>query len=229
MRPGASPVSFDVTAYTIIKHPSLCKYSEIHEVGPSRLHHALWHHLHHLPALPTRPPFFVLFKPHHSLLDLRPQIRTVKGRFMHHLTAVLTVPPQPILAVCRPGLLDHDPYRVGEADGVMRRVGGQEEHLAFADRDVAVGAGVDDFEEHAAAVLVEPFGGLVDVVVCSGVGAADDLGGLAMGLGNSKGERCHDCDILVVDAVVVDWRFEEVGVLFEPSLVISKSSLGECI
>lgn len=103
---------------------------------------------------------------------------------MHYLTAVLTVPPQPILAVCRPRLLYHYPYRVGEANGVVWRVGGKEEHFAFADWDVAVGAGVDDSEEHAAAVLVEPFGGLVDVVVCSGVGAADDLDRLAMGPGS---------------------------------------------
>ncbi len=41
--------------------------------------------------------------------------------------------------------------------------------------DVPEGAVVDDFEEHCAAVLVEPFGGCVDVVVCSGVGAADNL------------------------------------------------------
>ena len=62
----------------------------------------------------------------------------------------------------------------------MWSIGGQEEHLALADRHVAedgVGTGgvLDDFEEHAAAVLVEPFRGWVDMVVCARIGAADDL------------------------------------------------------
>lgn len=45
------------------------------------------------------------------------------------------------------------------------------------DVDVAerVVGGVDDFEKHGAAVLVEPLGRCVDVVVCSLVGAAYDL------------------------------------------------------
>ena len=46
--------------------------------------------------------------------------------------------------------------------------------------------------------MVEEFGGAVDVVVCSCVWAADD----------------HDGHWVGVDAVVVDWGFEEVGVLF---------------
>ena len=49
-------------------------------------------------------------------------------------------------------------------------------------------------------MLVEEFGGGVDVVVCSGVGTAD----------------YHYCHGVVVDAVVVYWGFEEVGVFFEP-------------
>jgi hypothetical protein len=58
----------------------------------------------------------------------------------------------------------------------VRRVGGQEEHVALADENVFEGAVVDDLEDHGAAVLVKVFGGCVDVVVCAGVGAADDLG-----------------------------------------------------
>jgi len=48
-------------------------------------------------------------------------------------------------------------------------------------------------------VLEEPFGGGVYVVVGSGVGAPD----------------YHYCEVGVVDAVVVDGGFEEVGVLFK--------------
>lgn len=64
----------------------------------------------------------------------------------------------------------------------MRCIWGQEEHLAFGDYDVAEGTGVDDFQEHGAPVLVEPFGGFVDVVVGAGVGTAYDLGGGVRGV-----------------------------------------------
>lgn len=100
-------------------------------------------------------------------------------------------------------MLEDDADGVGEADGVVGGVGRKEEHVALADDDVLEGVvvgGVDDLEEHGAAVLVEPFGGLVDVVVGAGVGAADD----------------HDGEAFVVDAVVVDGGFEEVGVFFKP-------------
>lgn len=47
------------------------------------------------------------------------------------------------------------------------------------------------------------------MVICAGVGAAND----------------HDHYIFVVDAVVVYWGFEEVGVVFEPGRV-SRSAWG---
>lgn len=60
--------------------------------------------------------------------------------------------------------------------------------------------GIDDFEQHAAFVLVEPFCCLVDVVVCAFVGTADD----------------HDGYGIVVDTVVVYGGFEHVGVFGDP-------------
>lgn len=107
----------------------------------------------------------------------------------------------------------------------MRRVGGQQEHVALADDDVAKGRAVDDLEHHGAAVLVEPLGGLVDVVVGAGVGAADDLGVLVEGLRIDDGissiwrKTCHDCKVIVVDAVVADGRLEQVGVFLEPGMM----------
>jgi hypothetical protein len=102
------------------------------------------------------------------------------------------------------------------------RVWGQEEHFAFGDYYVAEGAFVDYFEHHGAAVLVEPFGGFVDVVVGAGVGTAYDLEFCEKEsfekLGGAK--VYHDCHILVIDAVVVDRWFEEMGVLFEPVEVL---------
>lgn len=106
----------------------------------------------------------------------------MKSSLMHNhrlstrLTAAFrAVPAHAINRVRGAALLQDDADGVCEAHRVVRRVGGEEEHVALADDDVAEGCAVDDFEGHCAAVLVEPFGGLVDVVVGAGVGAADDL------------------------------------------------------
>lgn len=107
---------------------------------------------------------------------------------MHDGGALLTVPPHAVDGGLRTALLEDDADGVGEAHGVMGGVGGQEEHVALADDDVAEGAVVDDLEEHGALVLVEPFGGFVDVVVGAGVGAADDLG--IGGAGRREGIAC---------------------------------------
>lgn len=97
----------------------------------------------------------------------------------------------------------------------MRGVGREEEDRTFVDGDVLWswwgGRGVDCSQEHGAAVLVEEFGGCVDVVVGAGVGAADYHYCVA---GGSRGGG-------VVDTVVVDRGLEEVGVSFEP---VEKSS-----
>ena len=149
----------------------------------SWLHDTTRHRLGQRPTSPTFPLRLVPREIHHGGLDLRPEIGTMEGALVHHPATNLAVPAQPVQTALGPRLLEHDADGGREADGVMRRVGGQEEHFALADGHVAedgavVGAGgvlLDDFEEHAAAVLVEPFGSRVDVVVCAGVGAADDL------------------------------------------------------
>lgn len=121
---------------------------------------------------------------------------------MHDLPTPRTVPPQPIHAALGPLLLQHQPYRISEPDRVVWRVRREEKQVALANDNVLgrVCERVDGFEEHGATVLVEEFGGLVDVEVCAGVGAADD----------------HDGEVIVVDAVVVDGGLEKVGVFLEP-------------
>lgn len=89
--------------------------------------------------------------------------------------AVAAVPAHLVDGSLGTTLLEDDADRVGEANGVVRRVGRQEEHVALVDDDVAELAFVHDLEHHGAAVLVEPFGGLVDVVICAGVGTANNL------------------------------------------------------
>ena len=94
----------------------------------------------------------------------------------------------------------------------MRGIRREEEERALVDGDVlddsglgrGGGFGVDSLEKHGAAILVEEFGGRVDVVVCSRVGAADYHHRVAGGAGGGG----------VVDAVVVDWGAKEVGVGF---------------
>lgn len=80
------------------------------------------------------------------------------------------------------------------------------------------GAGfIDGAEEHGAFILVKEFRGRVDVVVCSGVGAADYHYCVALRGGGGG----------VVDAVVVYRGLEEVGVGFQPISV--KLALCICI
>ncbi len=60
----------------------------------------------------------------------------------------------------------------------MRGVGRKQEHAAFGDEYVFEGfrgGGIDDFQEHGALVLVEPFWGRVDMVIGAGVGPPYDL------------------------------------------------------
>ncbi|RBQ78392.1 hypothetical protein VDGD_21221 [Verticillium dahliae] len=133
--------------------------------------------LSHGPARAAPPLLLAGLELVHGGLDLRAEVRAVKGRLVHDGPAAVAVPAHAVEAPRRPALLEHDADRVGEADGVVRRVGGQQEHVALADDDVLEGAvgRVDDLEGHGALVLVEPLGRRVDVVVGAGVGAADDL------------------------------------------------------
>ena len=141
----------------------------------------------------------------HRILNLRPQIRTMKSSFMYLLSTALTIPPQPIQTALRPLLLQHDTHRILEPHRIMRRIWRQQKHVAFVDMYVAELFGgwerrVDDFQEHGAFVLVEPFCCFVDMVVCAFIGAAD----------------YHDGYGGVVDAVVVYGGFEHVGVFGDP-------------
>lgn len=63
----------------------------------------------------------------------------MKTSLMDNLSATLTVPSQRIHAVCWSRLFKNDPNGVGEPNGIMRRIGREEEHTAFVDRDIAVG------------------------------------------------------------------------------------------
>lgn len=127
----------------------------------------------------------------------------MERRLVYLLPAALTIPPQAIHAPLRPLLLQHDAHCVLEPDRVVRRVGREQEHVALVDVNVAELVVVNDLEQHGAFVLVEPFSGLVDVVVGALVGPADD----------------HDGHAVIVDAIVVDGRLEHVGVFRYPRLV----------
>lgn len=99
----------------------------------------------------------------------------MKGGFMNDFSIVLAIPPQPVLALFRSGLLQHDANGIGEAHRIMRSVWGQKEHFAFPDWDVSMFTIVDDLEKHGAAVLVEPLGGFIDMEIGARIGTANDL------------------------------------------------------
>lgn len=100
----------------------------------------------------------------------------MKRSLIDNRITTLAVPPQFILAFRRARLFENDADGIREPHRVVRGVGRQKEHFAFADGDVPKGAIVLDYlQQHRAAVLVKPFGRFVDVVVGSSVGAPHDL------------------------------------------------------
>lgn len=93
--------------------------------------------LYNLPLLISRlrnlptplTPSLLLIPPKllHNPLNLRPQIRTNKTLLPHHPATSPTIPPHRINRPLRPRRLQHDPNRILEAHGTMRRVGWEEE------------------------------------------------------------------------------------------------------
>ena len=154
-------------------------------------------HVAYRPTPPARPRLPIGLEPQHRLLELRPQVRAMEARLVHQLTAVLTVPAQPVDGACRPRLLQHNADRVLEADGIVRRIRWKQEHLLLVNVDVTEaelriddlvclvrmrgrreGGGMD-LQQHSPLVLIEPLWRLVDMVVSSGVRPADDLAGVS--------------------------------------------------
>jgi hypothetical protein len=170
-----------------------------------------------LAALLALPVVFAGHEGPDGSLDLGAQVSAVEGGLVDDLGARLAVPAHAVEAVLGAALLQHDAHCVGEADGVVRRVAREEEHVTLADDDVLEHAVVHHLEHHGALVLVEPLGGLVDVVVCAGVGAAYDLArsqysGLR-GVRREERGAYHGGEAIIVNAVVVDGRLEKVRVL----------------
>lgn len=152
-------------------------------------------------AVPASSVAFLPYEFLYSDLDLRAKICAMESRLVNLVAATLTVPAQAVNHVLRPTLLKNKTHRVGEANRIVRSVCREKKHVAFPNDDIPKRAIVDNLEYHGASVLIEPFRGLVDVVVGSGVRAADN----------------HDCEIFIVDTVVVDGRFQEMRVLVQPN------------
>jgi len=116
----------------------------------------------------------------------------MEGSLIYNRAAFQAVPAEPIEGFLWSRLLDHDADGVGESDRVVRGVWWKQEHLSFIDYEISELALVDNLEHHRAFVLVEPFGRLVDMVVSSSVWTSNN----------------HDRHIFIIDAIVVDGRFE---------------------
>jgi len=148
-------------------------------------------------AIFASPGLLVALELVHSILELRTQIYTVKRSLVNLLVAVLAVPPQSVDGRLWSQLLQHNADGVCKPHWIVRHVGWKEEHLPFLYRDVAKLAVLDDLEQHVAFVLEEPFRRLVDVVIGSFIGAADD----------------HHCHMFIRHTVIIDRGLKKVGVL----------------
>lgn len=120
---------------------------------------------------------------------------------MDLLAAVLAIPPQAIQTTFRSGLLNDNADGIREPHGIMRCIRRQQEQLSLIDVNVLELALLHRLQQHATFVLVEELGRLVDVVVGASVGAADN----------------HNRHRIMVDAVVIDGRFQQVRVFFQPA------------
>lgn len=126
-------------------------------------------------AAATAPLVVVFLEVVDGHLDLRAEVGAEESGLVDDVAAFGAVPAHSVEDAGGATLLEDEADGVGEADGIVRCVAGEQEHVALADDDVAEFAVVDDLERHGALVLVEPLGGRVDVVVGAGVGPAYDL------------------------------------------------------
>lgn len=166
-------------------------------------------HIGQRATISTSSIVFLTHELFNGSFDLSAKVCAVKRGLVDLFAAALTVPAQTIDHVLGSTLLEDYAHSVGEADRVMRGVSREEEHVAFVDDDIAEYAIVDNLEHHGAFVLVEPFGCLVDVIVGSGIGSADN----------------HDREVFIVDTVVIDGRFQEMRVLIQPGLECQRQGL----
>ena len=141
----------------------------------SGLHHSPRYHLTDGSTMPTRSCLLIDLESIDSFLDLAPQIRTVEASLRNYFTTsfFLTIPSQRIHTICWAFLLQYDTHCVGETDGIMGRIGWEEEHGTFGDGNVPVDGFIGRVgrrrlynpKEHRPSVLKEVFGSCVDVIV----------------------------------------------------------------
>jgi len=153
----------------------------------------------HSPAFAAFPEILVFHPVVDNRLQLCSQICTMEGVFSDNSgLAVLrraTVPPQTVNRSLGSLTFDNKPNGACEPDRIMWGISRQEEHLSFFNPDVSELSIVNNAKGHSALVLIEPFLGLVDMIVISFVRATDH----------------HDSVVRRrVEAKVVDRWFQEV-------------------
>ena len=87
---------------------------------------------------------------------------------------------------------------------------------------------VYDFKEHRATVLVEPFGGLIDMIVRSGIRPTNNLDIHEHFSGKGPTitiSAYHYSHIILVYTIIIDWWLEQMGVLLQPeySLAVNRN------
>lgn len=112
--------------------------------------------------------------------------------------AGFAVPSKSVYRIVRTNALDDDADCVREPDGVVRRVAWQKKHLPFPNVNIPELASIDDTQQHCTLVLIEPFLGLIYMIVIALVRSAN----------------CHNDVVLPgVQAKIVDGRLQFVRIL----------------
>lgn len=141
----------------------------------SGLYHVPRNRIRQLPALRANPFLIIGFEVIDGLLDLGAQISAMERSFIYECSIILTIPSQAVFTFRWTRLLYNNANRICKANWVMGDIWRKKKHLALADGEITKRALIDNPEQHRATILVEPFGGLVDMIVGPSVGSANDL------------------------------------------------------
>lgn len=141
----------------------------------SGLYHVYRDRVRQLAALRANAFLIIGFEIIDGLLDLGAQISAMECSLIYECSIILAIPSQTIFTLRWTRLLYNNANRICKADWVMGDIWRKQKHLALANGEITERALIDNPEKHRATILVEPFRGLVDMIVGPSVGSANDL------------------------------------------------------
>lgn len=130
------------------------------------------------------------------------------GRLFSARSSLLpTVPSKSVDTFRGPCSLDDNASGIRKPHRIMGRVRGKQENFSLPNGNVKEGVIDNDSQQHAAFILIEPFLGLVDMIIRSFVWPSYSH---------------HDEIIPGVKTKGINWRLEEFGILSDPFMQVKR-------